>query len=83
MYGYILGVAWDGELVEFTNECELQAEQYEGEYLRTLDARNFEIFLAAIGDKTISYETHKYGTQRAVAFANWYATCPLEFNECA
>ena len=81
VYGYILGVAWDGELVEFTNECELQAEQYEGEYLRTLDARNFEIFLAAIGDKTISYETHKYGTQRAVAFANWYATCPLEFNE--
>ena len=81
VYGYILGVEWEGDIVAFTNETESQAEQYEGKYLRTENATNFEIFLAAIGDKTIAYETEKYGTQRAVAFANWPTTCPLEFSE--
>ena len=81
VYGYILGIEWEGDIVAFTNETEPQAEQYEGEYLYTQDARNFEIFLAAIGDGTIAYETQKYGTQRVVAFANWPTTCPLEFNE--
>ena len=81
VYGYILGIEWEGDLVVYTNECLPQAEQYRGDYLRTENARNFEIFLAAIGDRTIAYETEKYGTQRAVAFANWPTTCPLEFSE--
>ena len=81
VFGYILGVEWEGNFVVFTNESESQMEQYEGKYLRTQDARNFEIVLAAIGDETIRYETKKYGTQRALAFANWSATCPLEFSE--
>lgn len=81
VYGYILGVKWDGNFVVFTNESESQAEQYEGEYLYTRNARNFEIMLADIGDQTIGYEMKKYGTQRAFSFANWSATCPLEFSE--
>lgn len=81
VFGYILGVEWEGDFVVFTNESESQVEQYEGKYLRTRNARNFEIVLAAIGDETIRYETKKYGTQRALAFANWSATCPLEFSE--
>lgn len=81
VFGYILGVEWEGDFIVFTNESKAQAEQYEGEYLRTQNARNFEIALAAIGDQTIRYETRKYGSQRALAFTNWYATCPLEFSE--
>ncbi|MGN0963530.1 MAG: hypothetical protein ACI4PP_08130, partial [Clostridia bacterium] len=79
--GYILGVEWESDLVVYTNECVPQAQQYEGEYLYTMNARNFEIFLAGIGDSTIAYETEKYGTQRSVAFANWSTTCPLELSE--
>lgn len=81
VYGYILGAEWESNLVVYTNDSVPQAEQYAGEYLCTENARNFEIFLAAIGDRTIAYETEKYGTQRVVAFANWPTTCPLEFDE--
>ncbi|MDI9468737.1 MAG: hypothetical protein QM296_00845, partial [Bacillota bacterium] len=81
VYGFILGIEWEGDLVAYTNGSEPQAPQYSGEYLYTENARNFEIFLASIGDRTIAYETEKYGTQRVVAFANWPTTCPLEFNE--
>lgn len=81
VYGYILGIEWEGDIVVFTNDCIPQAEQFQGEYLYTENARNFEIFLAGIGNETIRYETEKYGTQHAVAFANWPNTCPLTFSE--
>lgn len=81
VYGYILGIEWEGDIVVFTNDCIPQEEQFQGEYLYTENAQNFEIFLAAIGDETIRYETKKYGTQRALAFANWPTTCPLDFSE--
>ena len=81
VYGYILGVEWESDLVVYTDECVPQAEQFEGEYLYTQNARNFEIFLAGIGDSTIAYETAKYGTQRSVAFSNWPTTCALDFSE--
>ena len=81
VYGYLLGVEWEANLVVYTNDCVPQAEQYQGAYLYTENARNFEIFLAAIGDRTIAYETEKYGSQRVVAFSNWPTTCPLEFSE--
>ena len=81
VYGYILGTDWESDLVVYTNDCIPQSEQYEGEYLRTENARNFEIFLAAVGDRIIAYETEKYATQRAIAFVNGPATSPLEFDE--
>ena len=81
VYGYILGVEWESDLVVYTNECVSQSEQYKGNFLYTQNARNFEIFLAGIGDSMISYETEKYGTQRSLAFSNWSATCPLDFDE--
>lgn len=81
VFGYILGVEWENNFIVFTNGSEAQVPQYEGTYLRTQNARSFEVVLAAIGDETIRYETEKYGAQRALAFTNWYATCPLEFSE--
>ena len=68
-------------MVAFTNESDASVSQYNGDYLYTENAENFEIFLAAIGDQTIQYETCKYGTQRVLAFANWSNTCPLRFDE--
>lgn len=81
VYGYIVGVEWEGDIVAFTNETGPQLPQYKGEYMYTENARNFEIFLAMIGDGMVSYETKKYGTQRTLAFANWPTTDPFEYPE--
>ncbi|MEG2017292.1 MAG: hypothetical protein RR128_02390, partial [Clostridium sp.] len=81
VYGYIVGVEWESDIVAFTNETGPQLPQYEGEYMRTENAGNFEIFLATIGDEMIGYETNKYGTQRTLAFANWPTTDPFEYPE--
>lgn len=81
VYGYIVGVEWEGDIVAFTNETAEQRNQYKGKYLYTENAANFEIFLASIGDRMIEYETDKYGTQRTVAFSNWPATDPFVYPE--
>ena len=81
VYGYLLGTDWESDLVVYTNESIPQTEQYAGDYLCTENARNFEIFLAAMGDRMIAYETEKYAAQRAIAFVNGPATSPLEFSE--
>lgn len=81
VYGYILGIEWEPTLVTYTNKSFEQLPQYDGEYLYTENATNFEIFLADIGDRVITYETSKYGTQKAIAFANWATTDPLEYDE--
>lgn len=81
VYGYILGIEWESDIVSFTNKCKPQQEQYSGKYLYTENASNFEIFLAKTGDEVIRYECEKYGKQSAVAFSNWPSTCPLEFKE--
>lgn len=77
VFAYILGAGWDGDMVVFTDECVPQVPQFEGKYLYTENASNFEIFLARVGNQTISYETGKYKTQRPVAFGNQAQTCPL------
>lgn len=81
VYGYIIGVEWDENIVAFTNKTGEQREQFKGEYLYTEDANNFEIFLAIVGNGMIDYETSKYGTQRTLAFSNWPTTDPFEYHE--
>lgn len=81
VFGYIVGVEWDGFTVAYTNNSLPQYDQYEGDYLYTEDADNFEIFLAMIGDEMISYERKKYGDQRTLAFSNWPTTDPFEYPE--
>lgn len=81
VYGYIIGVEWDGDIVAFTNNTGPQLEQFHGDYLYTEDANNFEIFLADMGDKMISYESKKYGDQRTIAFSNWSETDPFTYPE--
>lgn len=81
VYGYIIGVEWEGDIVSYTNETFDQLAPFQGKYLYTEGANNFEIFLAMIGNEMISYETSKYGTQRTLAFSNWPTTDPFEYPE--
>jgi len=81
VYGYILGIEWETTLVTYSNVSIGQMEQYDGTYLYTEDASNFEIFLADVGDQVIEYEVNKYGSQRMFAFSNWATTDPLEHDE--
>ena len=77
----MIGTDWNNDLVIYTNDSMAQSKQYEGTYLYTEDARNFEIFLAAMADRTIAYETEKYGSQRAIGFVSSANTGPLQFSE--
>lgn len=81
VYGYLIGAEWEGDLVIFTNKAKTNRPQFEGEYLSTENASNFEIFLAMVGDDMIQYESRKYGQQRTLAFSNWPATDPFEYPE--
>lgn len=74
--GWILGTEWDPYFVEGTNKNVI--DQYSGEFLYTLKASPFEIFLAKVGDSIISYEHDKYNTYRPTAFSNWLTTDPIK-----
>ena len=81
--GYILGVEWEGQTVEFTNQNYKDRPEYTaytGTYLYTdEDASVFETLLCRVGDNIIEYETERYKQQRLVAFSNWATTDPFEY----
>lgn len=79
--GYILGADWQVSTVAYTNEKYKEAGlSYHGEYLYAKQgASAFEIMLATVGDKMISYETKKFETQRLVAFSNQPGTDPFTY----
>lgn len=79
--GYIIGSEWENNMVVYTDHSYGQQAQYDGDYLYTEDASNFEIFLAELGDKIIGYEAEKYGTQTLLSFTNWTFTDPLQHDE--
>lgn len=79
--GYIIGSEWDNNLVVYTNHTSGQRAQYDGAYLYTENADDFEIFLAQLGDSIIKYETEKYGRQTLVSFVNWTFTDPLSHDK--
>ena len=81
VYGYSLGATWLSDFVVYTNESRPQLEQYNGEYISTSNANNFEIFLAKIMNQMIDYEVEKYSMQHSMTFENSLNTSPLNFNE--
>lgn len=81
VFAYTIGLEWEKNLVVYTEHSSGQLPQFDGTYLYTQDASNFEIFLATLGDELIGYETGKYGTQTLVSFANGTFTDPLEHEE--
>lgn len=83
--GYILGVEWDDSTVAYTDDLydgEDGYSSYEGKYMYTSEeATPFETMLTMVGDKTVEYETERYGVQRLVAFSNWPTTDPFDYPE--
>lgn len=81
--GYILGVEWDDSTVSYTDDLYRGKEgysSYSGTYMYTTqEATPFETMLTMVGDKTIEYETERYGEQRLVAFSNWPTTDPFRY----
>ncbi|MBR2916461.1 MAG: hypothetical protein IKC07_02525, partial [Clostridia bacterium] len=81
--GYILGVEWDDSTVAYTDDLYKGKDGYSsyfGKYMYTSEeATPFETMLTMVGDKTIEYETERYGEQRLVAFSNWPTTDPFEY----
>ena len=83
--GYILGVEWDDSTVSYTDDLYKDKEgysSYSGKYMYTSpEATPFETMLTMVGDKTIEYETERYGEQRLLAFSNWPTTDPFRYPE--
>ena len=75
--GWIIGIEWDPNLVDNTNNNNPDKNEYEGNYLYTMSATPFESFLCSVGDKVIERQTKEYGVQVPVAFANWVTTDPI------
>ena len=81
VYSYSIGSAWDEDLIVYTNENIPQESQYQGDYVYTKQANNFEIFLAKMADQLIDYETSKYSQQKAITFTISANTTPLDLEE--
>ena len=83
--GYILGVEWEGQTVEFTNQNykdHPEYTSYTGKYMYTDGMVSpFETLLCMVGDKIIEYESERYKQQRLVAMSNWPTTDPFEYPE--
>lgn len=75
--GWIIGIEWDPNLVNNTNEQHPDKRDYDGKYLYTQTASPFEAFLCRVGDALIEHETEKYEFQAPFAFTNWITTDPL------
>jgi hypothetical protein len=76
--GWVLGVEWDPSFVVNTNTLHKDIKRYSGEYLSTLNASPFEVFLAQAGDRILTYEAETYQTTRPISYTNWLTTDPLE-----
>ena len=72
--GYILGVKWNPEVVDYTNRNRPDKKEYEGKFVFTESARPFENFLANVMDHAIIYETEKYKWQHPISFLNSVTT---------
>ena len=83
--GYILGVEWEGQTVEFTNQNykdQPEYTSYTGKYMYTDgEVSAFEAMLCRVGDQIIEYETERYKQQRLVAMSDWPTTDPFVYPE--
>lgn len=79
--GWILGIEWDPDFVENTDNSNPDRTFYEGKYLKTDNASPFETFLCEVGDTILEYEIDNYQMTRATAFSNWLTTDMLSHPE--
>ncbi|THE64451.1 hypothetical protein D8Y22_12460 [Salinadaptatus halalkaliphilus] len=76
--GYVLGIEWDPEVVDATDEKHDGLDEYDGTYFTTEDATPFEHWLAARFDDAATYEHEQYDTLRPLSATNWPTTDHLE-----
>lgn len=74
LMGYILGVKWDPQVVDYTNRNREDKMEFEGQFIYTEGARPFEIFLANVMDHTLAYEKETYKWQHPISFTNSVTT---------
>ena len=80
--GYLVGHEWDSGNIAYTNHSTTHPESYQGTYFTTgPEASRFEAAIAQVMDRIVSYESHKYGVQRLVAFVNTVDNDPFEYND--
>lgn len=72
--GIMIGIEWDPEVVQNTNEKHKSIASYDGTYFETKDASPFESWLAQKMDETVKYEVDKYDWQHTMSFTNWVTT---------
>ena len=77
--GYIVGGAWDKDLVLYTNQTYANgAGDFQGAYIQVWEsATAFETLLGSVLDGLFAYETGKYNTQHLFALGNAQETDPL------
>jgi hypothetical protein len=76
--GYLIGIEWEPTIVNGTNSVEREINDFDGDFLKTIDASPFEIWLARMLDHLIGYEVSSYREQRPVSFVNWVTTDKLD-----
>jgi len=76
--GWILGIEWEADFVDGTNQNNPNRDTYSGVFLNTEGASPFEAFLCEVGDKVLDYEAEKYNMTRALSFTNWLTTDMLK-----
>lgn len=76
--GWIIGIEWDPNMVNNTNNTYENILDYDGKYFNTENATAFENWIAQRMDYIISYEMDNYNWQRPISFTNWPTTDLLE-----
>ena len=74
LMGYILGVKWNPNVVDYTNRNRQDKKDYDGQFVYTEEAKPFEHFLANVMDHALTYELEKYKWQHPISFQNSVTT---------
>lgn len=74
LMGYIIGVKWDPQVVDYTNRNREDKKEFEGQFIYTEGARPFENFLANVMDHALAYEKEQYKWQHPISFTNSVTT---------
>lgn len=79
LLAYMVGSNWNPDTIAYTNNRNY-SNSYEGEYFKTVKgASPFEVLLADIMDRLISYETKKYNCQSLITFFSSTSIDPFEY----
>ncbi|GAE25470.1 hypothetical protein JCM9140_1467 [Halalkalibacter wakoensis JCM 9140] len=76
--GWINGIEWDPEMVSNMSIDYHDHDDYDGQYIKTINGEPMEQWLAWQLDELMTYEQENYQWMRPVSFTNWVTTDLLE-----